>query len=81
MIIKFYQKNCVPCGMLENVMKELSLSPDESIEVTPDNIEEIKEKYDIHSTPTLVKLDENGSEMKRLSSVGMSKVSKFFKER
>ena len=54
-IIKFYSPTCGPCKVLDRNLKIANIEYT-SIDVTDSSFEELIEKYQIHSVPTLVKL-------------------------
>lgn len=55
-IIKFYSPTCGPCKVLDKNLKTANIEYT-SINVTDPSFEELIEKYQIHSVPTLVKLN------------------------
>jgi glutaredoxin len=77
-VVKFTQNPCPKCNMLNDMLKATGLSADEEILITDANRDEIKEKHNIMSTPTLVAFDDNGNEISRVASVGFGTVKSFF---
>jgi hypothetical protein len=61
--------------MLTNIEQEV----DEVITITDANRDEIKAKYNVMSTPTMIAF-EGETEIARVSSVGFGKISSFFEE-
>lgn len=58
-IIKVYSDTCGPCKVLE---KNLTLAgvPHENVNILSEEAEDIIEKYEIRSVPTLLVFDNNG---------------------
>ena len=77
-VVKYWQKNCVPCKMMDESLQALGLVVDESVEVTKENAKEVTMERRVTKTPTLIKYDYDGTEVDRLSSVGVKKIAKFF---
>lgn len=55
-IIKFYSPTCGPCKVLDKNLKIANIEYT-SINAADPSFEELTEKYQIHSVPTLVKLN------------------------
>jgi thiol-disulfide isomerase/thioredoxin len=78
-VIKFVQENCTPCKMLDQMLTNMEQSVDKVIVIKESNREEIKAKYNVMSTPTMIAFD-GETEVTRVSSVGFGKISSFFEE-
>lgn len=78
-IVKFVQENCTPCKMLAQTLTAMGLGADEEILITDKNRDEIREKFNVMSTPTMIAFD-GDKEVTRLASVGYSKIQEFFAE-
>ena len=71
-LIKFSLPTCRPCVTLSEQMKELDLSNFEIQEVSLHSGKESLElgrKYGIKSVPTIVAVDEEGNEIKRIRNI------------
>jgi len=70
-IYKFWAEWCGPCKQLSKILE--SKNDELSLELIPVNIDEDKDdlcaKYNIRNIPTLVLVDENENEIKRLSGL------------
>lgn len=77
-VLKFQSDWCQPCKLLDAQLKRLF----PLLEVTKINTDEERQlavQYGIRSIPTLIILDENGKEQKRLTgSVTDAKLKEFF---
>ena len=66
-VLKFYADWCGPCKMLteviHNAQDKINI-PIEEIDI--DNNSDIVIQYGIHSVPTMILLDENNNELKRV---------------
>lgn len=78
-VIKFVQENCTPCKMLDSMLGNMEKTVDQVIVINNDNREEIKAKYNVMSTPTMIAFD-GETEVTRVASVGFGKISSFFEE-
>lgn len=71
-VLKFYSETCGPCKILEKNLQEANI-PHESINIELDENEDLLEKYQIRSVPTLVFINnhkvENISVYKGLKTV------------
>jgi glutaredoxin len=54
-LLKFSRVGCVPCQVVGNLLNDKEVEYEE-VDVTED--EEIREKYDIHSVPVLILVDD-----------------------
>ena len=71
-ILKFSLPTCRPCIVLSEQMKSLDLANYEVVDINlKENLETIAlgEKYSIKSVPTLVLIDEEGNELKRVRNI------------
>ena len=66
-ILKFYSPLCGPCKVLEKNLQDAGVEYD-SINVFEDE-DNLAEKYDIRSIPTLVKLSPNGELIEKSAGV------------
>ena len=79
-IYKFWADWCGPCKQLGQVLESAT---DINAEIIPINVDEDNEdlcgKFNIRNIPTLVMVDENDNELKRLSGmVTLEKIKKEF---
>lgn len=64
-ILKFYGEWCSPCKMLSNILKSNDLGiPVEEIDI--DENPELTQKYGVRGVPTMVLLNDDGVEVRRL---------------
>lgn len=71
-LIKFSLPTCKPCIVLSKQMEDLDFSNYEVQEINLHESDETKalgEKYGIKSVPTLVVVDEEGNEIKRIRNI------------
>ena len=71
-LIKFSLPTCKPCIVLSKQMEDLDLSNYEVQEINLHENDETKalgEKYGIKSVPTIVAVDEEGNEIKRIRNI------------
>lgn len=79
-VIKIYSDTCGPCKVLE---KNLTLAgvPHESVNILSEEAEDIIEKYEIRSVPTLLVFDNNGKlHSKYVGVVGVDYLKSLFNE-
>lgn len=65
-ILKFSADWCKPCQMLKKHLEDVDLPIEE---VNVDENEDLVERYDIHTIPTMVFLDENEKELTRFTGM------------
>lgn len=58
-ILKFYSPTCGPCKVLEKHMRALKMEYTD-VDATLDENQELVDKYEIYSMPTLVLLNDSG---------------------
>lgn len=64
-ILKFYGEWCSPCKMLSNMLESTDLGiPVEEIDI--DENPELTQKYGVRGVPTMVLLNDDGVEVRRL---------------
>lgn len=96
-LLKFEQNNCTPCKMLENFMThELNVHADMVVNITAGTVTdhatgevvadesavmEMAGEFGIMKTPTLILMDDNGSEISRFAGVGQTGVREILAER
>lgn len=76
-VVKFSQEVCPKCDVLASVLEAMGKEVDESIVITDDNREEIRTKYEIMGTPTMIAF-EDGVEVNRTSEIMFGRVEDFF---
>jgi thioredoxin 1 len=77
-VLKFQAQWCSPCKLLDAQLKRL-FPLLEVTKVDTDEERQLAQQYNIRSIPTLIILDENGKEIKRLTgSVTDIKLKEFF---
>jgi len=69
-LLKFYADWCGPCKMLSRVMEDVTL-PYPVEEINIDNDQALAIKYGIRGVPTLVLVDDNNNEVRRVSGMLM----------
>lgn len=83
-MLKFKQIICRPCQELDLFLQhELEVSPDETyvLDGEKDSDREVAGMYAIQSTPTLVLVDDNGTELDRVVGTDREAVSNIFAKR
>lgn len=58
-ILKFYSKTCGPCKIMGNHLNKVTSIPVEEIDIMDDLNEEIIQKYNIRSIPTIIIINED----------------------
>lgn len=79
-VVKFVQEVCPKCDVLEQMLDAMGKEPDKVVLISDDNRAEVKEKYDIMGTPTLIAFNGEGEELLRTSSIAYGQVEEFFNE-
>jgi len=69
-LLKFYADWCGPCKMLSRVMEDVTL-PYPVEEINIDNDQALPVKYGIRGVPTLVLVDDDNNEIRRVSGMLM----------
>lgn len=62
--IKFYSNNCAPCKTMGRILAENDIQIDTDCDINENP--ELARQYGIRSIPTIVILDDEGAEIKRL---------------
>lgn len=78
-LVKFEQEVCPKCDLLNQMLVAMDKKDifDDIIMITDDNVDELKEKYSLMGTPTIIAY-ENEEEIARLSTTQFSDISTFF---
>lgn len=79
-VIKFAQEVCPKCDVLNQILGAMDKEVDEVVMITDENRDEVKTKYEIMGTPTLIMMDEEGNEVTRTSSIAFGQIEEFFEE-
>lgn len=61
-LIKFEKNGCMPCRKMDSILKKLNVEYEHFNIDEEENADEEVAKYGIISTPTLIKITENGVE-------------------
>lgn len=67
-LLKFYSNFCNPCKVLERIM-DVNNIPHDNIDIEEETNADIISKYNIKTVPTLILIEEDGTEVNR--HVGM----------
>ena len=67
-LLKFYSNFCNPCKVLERIM-DVNNIPHDNIDIEEETNADIVSKYNIKTVPTLILIEEDGTEVNR--RVGM----------
>lgn len=79
-IIKIYSDTCGPCKVLDNNLKAVGI-PYESLNIASAEAEDIIEKYEIRSVPTLLAFNNDGElHSKNVGVVGVDYLKSLFDE-
>lgn len=78
-LLKFSTSWCVPCKSYDPILNELENTYNVSIEhVDAEERYELTEKFEIQNVPTVIKLNDNGEEEKRL--IGLQTMENLVRE-
>lgn len=77
-ILKFQTKTCVPCKMVDMMLKDLGLEVDEKVDI--EDQEELREKYDVMKSPTIMLIDDDGNEVDRVIGIDEEGIKELFKK-
>ncbi|MCY7948042.1 thioredoxin family protein [Bacillus atrophaeus] len=83
-LIKFKQDNCTPCKMLDGFLNEMGVEVDQVVNLSnPESDDDLilAGKYAIEKTPTLILINDNGSEIQRFKGVGQNGVKSILARR
>lgn len=73
-LLKFYTKNCAPCKLLQPTLEQALKGKDiELVTIDAEKYVVLSTEYKIRGVPTLILLDDDGNEIKRL--LGARKLS------
>ena len=76
-LLKFYAEWCSPCKTLEKIM-DINNIPHDNIDIEDEENSELVEKYAIKSLPTVVLVDEDGTEVNRhVGSMTLAQIKDF----
>ena len=79
-VLKFYSKTCGPCKVLEKNLQEANITH-ESIDIQSIENENIIDKYEIRTIPTLILIDDEGNVVKRHNGLlGVQELKEFCNE-
>lgn len=77
-IIKFETSRCTPCKMVDMMLADKGLAVDEKIDIEHD--EEVRVKYSVMKSPTILLVDEEGNEVGRAIGMDEEGILKLFKQ-
>ena len=77
-ILKFQTKICTPCKMVDMMLKDLWLSVDEVIDI--EEQEEVRKKYDVMKSPTIILVDDEGVEQGRVMGIDEDGIKELFRK-
>ena len=78
MIIKYETKACPSCRKLKACMEQLGLKADKEVIIDSNNIDEARLNY-VQGFPTLLKIDENNTEIDRIVGLpAINRLKQFF---
>jgi glutaredoxin len=80
MIIKFHSKTCGPCKVLSRILDKHSIQH-VSLDIKDEHSQELIDKYNIISIPTLLKVDDDGNIIDKLKDIKESTVIEFCNEK
>lgn len=81
-IVKFVQPACAPCRMVDGLLKHLSLTVDETVDIVCDEKGlELAQSLGVKSTPTLILFDGDGKEVERVSGMNQDGIRSMFDKR
>lgn len=63
-LLKFYSNFCNPCKVLERIMSVNNI-PHDNVDIEDEANAELVLKYDIKTVPTLVMVEEDGTEVSK----------------
>ena len=79
-VLKIYSRTCGPCKVLENNL-QLAGIPHENIDIQSVEGENIIDKYEIKTVPTLIIMDDEGNVVKRHNGLlGVQELKEFCNE-
>lgn len=77
-VIKFETASCAPCKMVDMMLKDKGLEVDEKIDISIE--EDLREKYDVMKSPTLLLVNEEGKEVDRVIGIDEEAIVELFKK-
>lgn len=79
-VLKIYSKTCGPCKVLESNLRVANI-PHENIDIQSVEGENIIDKYEIKTVPTLIIIDDEGNVVKRHNGLlGVQELKEFCNE-
>lgn len=76
-ILKFETKTCMPCKFVDSMLQANGLSVDRKIDIEED--EATRVKYDVMKAPTVMLIDDEGNEVKRVMGIDEEGILELFK--
>lgn len=68
--IKFFKQNCLPCNSVSSMISSLDNIPEiKELDVYSDEAKDYLTKFGIRSAPTILKLDDEGNEVDRITGM------------
>jgi glutaredoxin len=75
-ILKFQTKTCTPCKMVDMMLNDMGVDVDEKIDI--EEQEDIRKKYDVMKSPTIILVDDEGTEVSRAIGIDEGKIVEIF---
>ena len=80
-VIKFRQDACPQCDQMDQMLEAMGLlDKAEVVHITDDNRNEITAQFNVFGTPTLIKLNEEGNEVARVTRLSFGEIEELFDE-
>lgn len=71
-LLKFHKTHCAPCNLVNTYFKNVGVEP---LSVNVEENPEMTLEWDIRSAPTVVLLDDEGKEVRRVSGFNQAVLS------